>query len=354
MGGLAGHMMHPHDNLDLTIKQFIGICTGSLRGAYMFKEKLDGFNIHILNYKGQLKFARNATDLAAGGFGKVEMDNRFTNERVRGIYKWAWCEMMRFKELYLSMLPDFTDNGVTLNVEVLFGKTNIIPYKTHKLVPHNFQYWTNDNGKYKQCETRDLDGNCVEYSPAPYDYDSITEILMDIFKRYGLTEEHTLRDYYHIKFIHVLQESGYSNLLESYQRSGVGPIFNRFFKDGTQTNLRSIRKMFINSIDEVLTDEKLLVRKTKQDLDGVVLRIGTMILENVTCINSEHQYEVCAEIERDLQNIEKDPIQTERWSQTGYKIFPLEGVVIRTNDGQHYKWTGPFAPLNQMLGGQNK
>jgi uncharacterized protein (DUF2147 family) len=38
------------------------------------------------------------------------------------------------------------------------------------------------------------------------------------------------------------------------------------------------------------------------------------------------------------------------WKETGMQINPEEGFVIQWKNNKTYKWTGSFAPINQILG----
>ena len=44
-------------------------------------------------------------------------------------------------------------------------------------------------------------------------------------------------------------------------------------------------------------------------------------------------------------------IFTHRWMACKNKVFATEGIVVEYG-GERYKWTGPFAPVNQLLGGR--
>jgi len=352
MGGLAGHMMHPHDNMNLTVNSFLKLCIKSLEGEMKFTEKLDGFNIHILKHNGELRFARNGSDLLTFGFGAEEIEKRFSNERVRNIFRFGWNEMIADADEYRALLPEFKHAHVTLNVEIICERTNIIPYWYRGIFPHNFHHWVGDeNGKLVCADVTpyELDKTFIEYLPQPYDYKEIGDTILANFTKYGLTLDNTLLDYYRMRFLEYISEA-YPEL-KKYP-AGLRALFNRFFKVGEQTNLREIRKVLFqqHDIQYILDDAKEIVKFAKTGLDQLVLWIGTMILENVHVRDGINDYAARAELQRDILNTQQDCEFLERWAACGYKIFSIEGVVTEF-EGNLYKWTGPFAPINQLISG---
>ena len=357
MGGLAGHMMHPHDNLKLTIEEFEEIFLGTIYGNLPMSEKLDGFNIHILNCGGKIKFARNAGDLANGGFGKDEIENRFTNDRVREIFRKGF-ELAEADDRF-KMLPDWDLFHFTMNTEIIIGRTNIMPYGQDMLVPHNLFRWQNEGSKYITVSVGELPGALKTNLPftmldfdADFNEDHWRERIDDIFEEF--TGENTLEEYYGHKFVQVamaIMEGEFSYEL-------VQAMFNRFFGVGEKVNLRELRKEFgSENVQKFLDIEKQLVFLTKDDLDQLVLEMGTYILDHFRGLNwaSGTQYFAMDKLHNEVMDqLNGDPEGTKvfihRWTACKGKVFATEGIVVERK-GNRYKWTGPFAPVNQLLGG---
>lgn len=357
MGGLAGHMMHPHDNLKMTVAEFADLFYKTVGGALPMSEKLDGFNIHILNKGGELRFARNAGDLANGGFGKDEIEGRFTNDRVREIFRLGF-EMAEHDDRF-KMIPDWDLFHYTMNVEIIgFGRTNIMPYGQSMLVPHNLFRWQAEGSKYITVSIDELPGALKTNLPFTmldtkcdfnlHYWEARLEKVFDEF-----TNENTLEDYYEHQFVQVvmaIMEGEYSYEL-------VQAMFRRFFKLD-KTNLRELRKEYgSENVQKFLDLEKQLVFLTKDDLDQLVLEMGTYILSHFRGLNwsTGTQYSAMSTLHGDIMaQLKSDPDGTKifvhRWTACKGYVFATEGIVVEYK-GDRYKWTGPFAPINQLLGG---
>ena len=73
MGGAAGHMMHLHEDLDLTFNELIDVINSVSTGDISATEKVDGQNIMFtVSASGDVKTARNKGDLKRGGMSPTE------------------------------------------------------------------------------------------------------------------------------------------------------------------------------------------------------------------------------------------------------------------------------------------
>lgn len=357
MGGLAGHMMHPHDNMGLTINGFIELFTRTVANKLPMSEKLDGFNIHILNKEGEIRFARNGKDLMEGGFGASEIENRFSNERVREVFRRGF--EMAMNDGRFELIPDWDLFHYTINAEIIVGRTNIMPYESETIIPHNIFQWSILNDKAYIHAVKDLPEALKTNLPgiwvdAESDFNKTywVERIWKVFE--GFTEDDTIEEYYAHKFQQVVisvMGSGFSHEL-------IRAMFNRFFGVGEKVNLRELRKEFGEDIQKFLDLEKQLVFLTKDDLDQLVLEMGTYILEHFRGVNWVRgtQYKAMDTLHYEIMNIiNTDPegtkIFTHRWMACKNKVFATEGIVVEY-EGERYKWTGPFAPVNQLLGGR--
>lgn len=352
MGGLSGHMMHPHDNYKLTIEQFVGLLSQAMRGKLAMSEKLDGFNIHYLKFDGKLKLARNGQDLIEGGFNYDDIDDRFSNDRVREVFRQGY--KLIYAKTKWEKLPDFKDTGVTVNAEIIVkGITNIMLYGESAIVPHNIYRWMLDGDKYKVVDIRDTILPKPQFSYAPMTVADVDEVLEALcrqeFNQLGLTMGDTLLDYYHARYAVVMMVQFPEYVTRCPKVLEV--LFNRFFGID-KTNLRIIRKMTNMDIQPLLDAEKNIMKVIKEPLDHWVLSIGTTMIERARGINADagKQYRAAAYLEEELSKSITNPEFTRRWGYCGNKIFGMEGIVVKYM-GDLYKFTGPFAPINQLLGG---
>ena len=350
--------MHPHDNLKLTIGNFIKIFGQTIENQLPASEKLDGFNIHILKVNGEIRFARNAGDLAKGGFGKNEIENRFSNDRVREVFRMGF--EMAEKDARFKNLPEWELFHYTMNTEIITGRTNIMPYGDNLLVPHNLFRW-HDNGdsKFVVAAVDEIPGGLrtvlpFTWMPVESDYNENYwhDRVWKVFEEF--TEDNTLEEYYGHKFVQVVMA-----IMEGeYEYELIRAMFNRFFGIGEKVNLRELRKQFgSENVQKFLDIEKQLVFLTKDDLDQLVLEMGTYILNHFRGLNwaSGAPYQAMQILHEEVLKTLNDstdgsPVFIHRWMACKGQIFATEGLVVEFN-GDRYKWTGPFAPINQLLGG---
>lgn len=344
MGGLSRHMMHPHDNLNLTFGDLYRMIAECMGGEVKFTEKLDGFNIHIMNYMGQLKFARNTKDLQEGGFDLSDIDNRFSNDRVRQIFREAYIELQKNP----ICIPDWDIHHVTLNCEIIRrGRTNIMFYGENMLVPHGYFRWTKESGKW----VRDT----YEPTSRPVDFESLHGVSIAAWLDGGFSDhrsvnkEMTIQDYYQVRYLKVISKM-FPELLHEITPEAHKLIFGRFFGID-KTNLRELRKIAGADIQPILYAKNEIVYQIKRYLDEFILSTGTAIVSRCDGINaktgwSEYTEEV---LRADLAHCEGDEKFEARWRACCHKVLPIEGVVFEW-EGNMYKWTGPFAPINQLLG----
>lgn len=365
MGGLSGHMMHPHDNHNLTVGQFKSLLASSMLGHLPMTEKIDGFNIHYMKYNGEIRLARNGKDILKGGFGYNDINNRFSNDRIRTIFRKAWDIIYSIGG---DSIPEFTTTHKTVNAEIIIqGTTNIMMYVPPKkitayagtmVIPHNIWIWKGTTGA--PCEEIEMDMK-QEYMSMKLEYTPIHRAMVgalmgqltkEEFEPLGLTEDSTLYDYYATRFALVMQEK-FPELLEKCPKV-LAVLFDRFMGID-KTNLREIRKMTTENISPVLAAEKKIMQVVKEPLDRWVLQIGTLMLERAKGLNYEYgcEYAAAAELEDAIAQAEQNETFKRRWGYCSNKIFGMEGLVVKFK-GNFYKFTGPFAPINQLLGGNRK
>ena len=83
MGGIAGHMNHVYDNLNLTFSGLLDILTQAAAGSLNPTEKVDGQNLYFTyDFRdNQVKFARRPAEAASGGITKEALNSEFIRKR---------------------------------------------------------------------------------------------------------------------------------------------------------------------------------------------------------------------------------------------------------------------------------
>ena len=355
MGGLSGHMMHPYDNLSLTKDDLKMMIDESLYGIIPMSEKIDGFNIHVTYLDGQVKFARNKTDLRNGCMTIEDMIRKWHEKpNVLNVYLEGAKLLIPFIE---NIKDKFTwcDEGfvLTLNCECVAKETNILPYPDNRVYIHNAWEWYAD-GNHEIIDTNyalsniDLPQNIyLNQKVIIQDSHNIDAVIRgyckDLDSMFG--ECKTIEEYYQYKFI----EWCYDNcqwVLE--QPHGVKVLFNRFFKNDKSTNLKQIKELYpecavlIESLCD--TEYKYCLEHCTGKFKDFIINVGNTILGNTTgYINEDNKYDICQYLYNQLKLV-----GINLWNYD-HKINALEGVVFNYK-GENYKWTGSFTVINKILG----
>lgn len=357
MGGLAGHLKHPHEDLDLTFGDLRNLFTSTMRGELKMKEKLDGYNIHILRVGKELRFARNKKDLEIGGFTLGDMDGRFSSEGIRNVYKEAYKYILR--NFPISEMEDYQLTGITYNCEILKGKLNRITYPgSMKVYIHNRWTWKDGYIKIDPVINDDLQEFVTgDVGMTPSWEEIEIPYIKDLEELCRGDWNLSLRAFYRRRFIQIMEDEGI-NTNPINMRVLLSALFVRFFKDGESMDLREMRKLYDGELEDFLNRKTELIRRVLAPLDEWTLRAGTTILRNVRgCINQDLLEWSCGSIKNTYEDIMDIGSRTfnegdlsrffTRWNCCDRQVFPYEGIVVWFR-GESYKWTSSFAPINQL------
>lgn len=260
MSGLGGHMKHIYEDLSLSKERFKQIIRRSLYGNYTFREKIDGFNIQLMKVNGELRFARNKTDLKNGGFDLEEIKNRFSNDRVRSIYYNVLANIGEIdKQFILGLLHEWETSFESINAEVICeGTTNVISYKQSDLILHNIQKWSDKEPFVVMDLNCSLRGIVSEVSYTMNNQISIESI--DKYIDWVFGDANSVKEYYQFKFVEYISEY-FPELIESHET--IKLLFGRFF-GLDNTNLKEIRKTTLWDIQGILDKKKQKLSSTVQ------------------------------------------------------------------------------------------
>jgi hypothetical protein len=115
---------------------------------------------------------------------------------------------------------------------------------------------------------------------------------------------------------------------------------------------------------DIPADLKKYQRQNMEPFETIFLRLGALVLSNISEILAADPTKATQEIKKDIATVikqvqqSKDPAvlkkveyQLKRLERLGglEKIVPIEGIVF-TFKGDTYKLTGAFAPVNQLIG----
>lgn len=387
MGALAGHMLHLYENLDLTVKDLCTVFTQIINGNCILYEKYDGYNVHILRHNDKIYFARNQRDLQNFGFTYKDIENRFSTPTIRSVFKNAYQNCVeKFEKQILApdsvlYLPDFANNPITLNAEILNGKLNVISYQTDEVIVLSKFVWkpnkNNSLSVYDIIPIQEIQTSEVVVNAFLEKEEFVGQIrglCLDIMARntsknpeqvYQYLDDISLREIYQTTFNSILKGGNSfvkdQALLNECRKITDGQkkaLFNRFFQDGTQFNMRDIRNMNKKvNMDLVLSWQKYIVNNTKRQIYTLFVQLETILLQHcVSYLNQNRKIEECFYIKQQLNDAIRQfeggaTYHLDALYETNFAINALEGIVFWYN-GVQYKITGTFAPINQILRGK--
>lgn len=350
MSGLSGHMMHPHEDITLTVREYRDLVHCVMLGQdYKATEKLDGFGLQVCFVGAQVRLVRSKTDLKNGGVPVEEISKRMAhNPKARDLYTQALQNLQRVVD-NIENLPQWP---TTINCEVLTeGITNVIEYhRGFKVYIHNI--WK-----------RDQDMNVQVVSEAPFldaienMNDEVVQLTpeVELVEQLGLTTNlvldkldelfhgcDNLRDVYIDRAFKLI-----ASITTSYK--AAADMVDYIFKNNPK-DLHTLKKMYGNGLFEkdVLAYVKYEMMRPFDEFD---MMVGEMVISTITPQSENVTQEELVDKMYQARNMglidkEKFQRQMSRWWVTGYRLHSMEGIVVNGK----YKFTGPFGPVNQIMG----
>jgi phosphopantetheine adenylyltransferase len=393
-GGVAGHMNHLYDNGELTFRELKLIMTRAAQGELVGTEKTDGQNIQVsFSVKDQRAVgARNKQQIMDGGLTSDAMFAFFTGH-PSPVLKHTFSESIGAFENACKLMDSETqielfgeDASTYYNCEILDQRTpNVINYDTNTLLVHPVGHGkydrttgkkTNEDISQKAAYLRKLVNdyqdklgaykygvkvNDVRQLQAFSDKQSLRkyiELVDSIIQSHNLTEEDTIDNLvrqriksqlHHVELPEEKIELLLARLLEipgvttTKVVSGLSPNEKALVK-GVLENQKEILKQSILPLEEIVSDFAAEMLKTLKsafmlDNDKEVIRLRKEVQDAIDAIQNSGNQEAMDILQRQLRKlIHVDKIAT-----------AAEGFVFDYN-GVTYKFTGNFAPVNQILG----
>tara|TARA_X000001388_G_scaffold35248_1_gene24814 strand:- start:7457 stop:10615 length:3159 start_codon:yes stop_codon:yes gene_type:complete len=411
-GGVPGHMNHIYDNGEMTfgeLKQLLQAAgDGKLRGT----EKTDGQNLSIsFNVpSGRAVAARNKGQLKAGGLDPEELDNFFSGHPSQAL-RYSFVEALlsfenAVKDLDKDTLLDIFGNGkdhkIYFNVEVMnpgnpeaeegdprrTGTTNVIPYDKKTLLIHEFGHFyfdpklTDEENKkvdvssnYNKLERavrgKETDDPTVfsvethqQRKLSPEGLESIKKVLQPTFDAIDnlmqdirVDDSDTINHYVSEQVSPQIEQFGLTEdinrmILKRVMKIGDYPGLPQITK-GMPIELKSKVSQFVktfNYANYTLDLQRILHDFSSAALEGFdsafigdnprqIKFLQDKIKTEIDAIRGSSNERARAELEKQMIKLKSiDGVNT-----------PSEGFVFSWN-GVTYKFTGNFAPANQILG----
>ena len=399
-GGAYGHMSHPFDDKDLTfgdLKKIIELgLGGQLNREDNVTEKLDGQNIMISWKDGKLIAARNKGHIKNGG--KTALDTKGIASKFKGrgdiadAFNFAMKDLERaIKGLSQKQKDKIFNNGYNfMNMEVMWPKSaNVIDYDKAELVFHGALVY-DDKGNVKgevKGSGRILAGMIKQINqhiqkkyaigkpvflqvPKHQDFGKMKSKflgrLSKLQSKFGLSDNDTL-GLYHQKwweqFILKQLKKISPKVLEGLVKRWA--FFDKSYKIPQIKQDLKDEPIFLEWV--LKTDKEnhaKIVKENMRPFEILFFEVGAEILKNVQGFIAANPTKAVQNMKKnlnkaisdvrkggDLKKLNRLKVQLDRLNAIGgtKAIVPSEGIVFKYK-GKTYKFTGAFAPVNQITG----
>jgi len=394
MGGVAGHMSHLYDNPSLTFIKMKDIMATVSEGELEAEEKVDGQNL-FLSYSladGKARGARNKGNVKEGGMGATELATKFAG---RGNLERTFVEGFATFEKAVEALSDkeklqiFGPNAdIWYNAEVMDpGSRNVINYDNKTLKIHDRGHFRFDREVGEKAD-EDISPRLQILDRALGRMQTALGEEDFALARNAAIELQKLED-------DVALKEAYSRLDRALGDAGVTDtdrvgtyVYNRIYHgiDGELSNeikndvvaylmklpqnigLVNLKKKLTPeqklNLKDIVDTKQLILKQAIEPIESIIHDFAVEILKSVQSvfiadndaevkrIRKELSVAVNAMIEtgaEDPESMEILQFHLNKIKDMGKITTPIEGVVF-DYDGHTYKFTGNFAPLNQILG----
>lgn len=406
MGGAYGHLNHPFDDNNLTFGDFKTLIINTLQGNLSSKgtvtEKTDGQNIMISWKNGKLIAARNGGHIKNFGAAALSVSGVKSMFAGRGDLEKAFVGAMVDLSKAIGGLSDkqkdkiFAEGKKFMSLEIIYPKTaNVIPYDKSLLQFHGTIEYNaagspigSDNssarilaGMIKQInqsvqKTFSVTGPFVTKLPKVKNYAQRQSYFLGklntLQSSYALRNTDTLADYHQAYWSeHILNganQTDFPNITNDIliKLTKRWAFYDKSYKiPQIKKDLKENHPEFLDWV--LATDKNDHARLQKQhirDWEVLFFELGAEILKNLSDFIAANPDEAVQKIKKDLSSAiskvknSKDPkvlntlkTQLDRLNAIGGldAVVPSEGITFMFK-GKLYKYTGAFAPANQILG----
>jgi hypothetical protein len=392
-GGAYGHMHHPFDiEMNLTFSDLKNIVKKALTGDLdVAREKTDGQALAISWVNGRLVAARNKSHLKNKGEGAMTIGQVADKFAGRGGLTDAYNFAMSDLSKAIGSLSEpqrkkvFNDGSSFMNLEVIYPTSvNVIPYNQPLLVFHGtFDYDIDGNivgenqqsarilaGMIKQVNASvqskyTIQGPPMQKLPKSENLTKLQSKYMSMISKlqseFGLSDSDGVADYHQAWWSNFVDKNAKG--LDAQEKIGLVKRW-AFGDKGFRIATIQDPKLRSWADNTEKKDQAKIAKDNLMKFEEIFLGVGADVLsfmESVLTANpTEATKQMVARLHKTVDDVRKlgDPkkldklkLELQRLQALGgfEKIVPNEGIVFVYN-GNTYKLTGAFAPLNQILG----
>jgi hypothetical protein len=396
-GGAAGHMNHPFDDKSLTFGDFKKIVEYGLRGELNFEEaateKTDGQNVFATIQDGEVKFARNKTELITPmdlNTFKQKFDGH-ASAMVEETFKLAAEDLAsQLMKLPANVQEETFENGLNwMNMELIYSRNPNVIYYDRDVIQFHGVKKTDGQGNIIGEDNKPASslakaltavkanvgktftiippqiiklGKDIDFETNKAKFLKQIEVLR---KRYNLTDADEVSRYHEMWWREQIEET-FGELTQDHKE---GLLLRWAYGDKKTLNLRQLAKEVTpDQMDAIRKYDKEDVKKKYKEnirpFEDLFLELGSIILKNASNFvaanpSAEMQRlhnQIRTEAEKikkggDVNQIQKVEAELARLERIGgvESIMPTEGIVF-VYKGKTFKLTGTFAAINQLMG----
>ena len=403
-GGAYGHMAHPFDDNNLTfgdLKKIIRLgLSGQLNREDDVTEKTDGQNLMVTYRNGKVVAARNKGQIKNRGQNALDVTAVAKQFSGRGDIRDAFVFAMKDLSSAIMKLSDkqkdkvFKNGEIFMNLEIIYpASSNVIDYDKAVLQFHNsLQYDKNGNavgeakgsGRMLQGMIKQVNQDIGKHFkiikpkvlslPKKIDFGKKVDIyykrVNKLQSRFGLKDTDTLGLYHQSYWEEYIYNAG-KQFGYTIPKTILKKLTKRWAFFDKSYKIPNIRKELSKQpkfLDWVINIDKRnhtdMVKKNMLPFENIFFSVGADILQNLSNFIAANPTKAVEKIRKDIlkasksvraggdiKKMKKLKQQLEKLSSLGglSKIVPVEGIVFKYK-GKTYKFTGAFAPVNQILG----
>ena len=402
-GGAYGHMNHPFDDKNLTfgdLKKIIELgLGGELDREDGVTEKLDGQNLMISWKDGKLVTARNKGQLKNFGANSMDIKGVASKFAGRGDIKDAFVFAMKDLGKSIGSLSDkqkekvFGNGKMWMNLEVMWPKSaNVINYDKAEIIFHGTLEYDDSGNAIGQPKgsARMLAGMIKQVNqhiqkhykigkpqfltvPKSQNFGSKKKTFLGrlnkLQKEFGLKNNDTLSKYHQSYWEEYIYNAA-KQFKYKISKNVLHKLTRRWAFFDKSYSIRDMKSTIKNDkfLNRVLTTDKVdhqkMVKQNMRPFEVLFFAVGTEILKNIKGYLAVSPDKAVQKIRKDvisaintvkkskdIKKLETLKHQVGKLNSIGglKSIVPSEGIVFKYK-GNTYKFTGAFAPVNQIVG----
>jgi len=395
MGGLGGHVDHLYDNPDLTFTDMIKIMTAASNGEITGGEKLDGQNLFV-SYSvkdGKAKAARNVGNVKKGGMDAEALAAKFAG---RGTLEAAFNGAFEAFVDAVSQMPEEVklkvfgpDANIFYNAEVMDpDNPNIINYNSKNLIIHRDGHgeYDRETGKVtdrdvskeanllgkalKQVQKSDkqngfgVEMKAVERLRALSDDTALNTAVSRLKKLLASSEvgEGAKVGEFIISKLDNLIERMFPQLDDDTKKMIMQRMFGVKGVNATQIYKRIKDPEVKSAVRDFIKDQKRVRKEIIFPLEDIVHDFAVAMLDGLksrfVLSHKDEINRIADRLEAAIAEIEAagDAVKSDKLKDQLGKLKSLDKIsssmegFVFAFDGNTYKITGSFAPVNQIMG----